>query len=365
MAVFKNLPRPGLLMLNPFYGLAVQLRNLLFDLRILRSTRFKLPVISVGNITVGGTGKTPHVEYLIRILKDDHQLAILSRGYKRKTNHYVLASHKTGIKDIGDEPVQMKRKFPDVQVAVDRKRVHGIRTLIDTVKNLDVIILDDAYQHRYVVPGLSIVLIDFNRPVFSDMLLPAGNLREPGRNLNRADIILVTKCPESLSPYIRESFIQKLHLNSNQQVFFTKYAYGSPLQIFQNKRSKQNVLSYKALHKSGASVLLVTGIANPAPLRLFLSNMVAVKKEIQFSDHHNFSFEDIQNIRNAFESIEGKEKYIFVTEKDAVRMQETMIMDKSFRRLLYYIPIEVKFLAKGEKPFIKKMNKYLKRATNK
>jgi tetraacyldisaccharide 4'-kinase len=362
MARIRHILRPVLFPFSLLYGLGVLTRNLLFDLQILRSKKFRLPVISVGNITVGGTGKTPHVEYLAHLLKHDFKLAVLSRGYKRKTRHFILASKKTGVTEIGDEPLQIKLKFPDIYVAVERDRVKGVKTLIETVNKLDLIILDDAFQHRTIKPGLSILLIDYNRPVFRDMLLPAGNLREPRNGLKRADIIIITKCPGNLTLFNRSEFISKLHITPEQDIFFTKYAYGLPESVFPDKKNKQEFLSYKHLHKSGNGILLVTGIANPGPLRHFLNEIVPVKEELSFPDHHNFTKQDFQLIKSTFKTIEAEEKYIIVTEKDAVRIRESEYPDKSLRKVLYYIPVEVKFLSKGEKPFIKKIYKYLKKA---
>ena len=362
MAGIRQIPRPALIPLSLIYGLVVSVRNLLFDLRILRSTRFKLPVIAVGNITVGGTGKTPHVEYLIQLLKNDYELAVLSRGYKRKTKDFILASTKSGVADIGDEPLQIKLKFPDINVAVERNRVKGVRTLIESIHKLDVVILDDAYQHRYIRPGLSILLVDYYRPVFNDMLLPAGNLREPWQNTKRADIIIVTKCPDHLSPNERSGFISNLHPGPKQAIYFTKYAYGSPVPVFPDKRGRQDTISHKHLHKSGTGVLLVTGIANPEPLRQFLKKNLQVKDELTYPDHHNYDRQDLQLIKSTYKTIEAKEKYIVVTEKDAVRIRESAIADKSFRKVFYYLPVEVKFLAKGEKPFIKRVYKFIRKS---
>ena len=362
MAAFRHIQRPLLLPLSPFYGLAVMIRNLLFDLQILKSTRFSLPVISVGNLTVGGTGKTPHVEFLVQLLRNDYKLAILSRGYKRRSSHFILATGKTGIHEIGDEPRQIKLKFPDIHVAVDRKRVQGIKILMQSIHNLDLVILDDAYQHRYVKPGLSVLLIDYNRPVFNDMILPAGNLREHFRNLKRADIIMVTKCPESLTPSQRGDFIVRLHLNSKQEVFFTRFSYGSPIPIFPDKHGKSEEITYKHLRRKGIGVMMVTGIASPQPFRKFLSENATKKEEMVFPDHHLFSSQDLQQIKSKFKSMEADEKYIMVTEKDAVRIRESEYIGKSLKKVLFYIPVEVKFLAKGEKPFIKKIYKYIRKA---
>jgi tetraacyldisaccharide 4'-kinase len=310
---------------------------------------------------VGGTGKTPHVEYLVQLLRNDYKLAVLSRGYKRKTNQFILASKSSGITEIGDEPKQIKLKFPGVYVAVDSNRVRGIRTLMQSIHNLDMVILDDAYQHRYVKAGLSILLIDYNRPIFKDMLLPAGNLREPRNNLNRADIIIVTKCPEILTSSQRGDFITRLCPNSKQAIFFTKFAYGSPVPVYPDKHAKSEPLTYKHMRKKGNGIMLVTGIAAPQPLRMFLADVATVKEEMTFQDHHLFTRQDFKQIKTTFKNIGTDEKYIVVTEKDAVRIRESDAVDKSLKKVMYYIPVEVKFLAKGEKPFIKKVYRYIKK----
>ncbi|KPL12396.1 MAG: tetraacyldisaccharide 4'-kinase, partial [Bacteroides sp. SM23_62] len=199
------------ILLYPFsllYGLAVSIRNKLYDYSVIKSHEFPIPIISVGNITVGGTGKTPHVEYLIELLKDEFNVAVLSRGYKRKTRHFIMAGSDSGVEDIGDEPVQIKQKFPDVHVAVDRKRVNGVEQLMAKIPDLDVVLLDDAYQHRRIKPGLSILLIDFNRPITKDRLLPAGRLREKAYEKRRGNIILVTKCPDRLKPIERQMIVK-------------------------------------------------------------------------------------------------------------------------------------------------------------
>jgi tetraacyldisaccharide 4'-kinase len=362
MARPRHITRPALLPLSLLYGFAMQIRNLLFDLKILKSTRFKLPVISVGNITVGGTGKTPHVEYLIRLLKDDFRIAVLSRGYRRKTRDFVLASRKSKVADIGDEPRQLKLKFPNVPVAVETNRVKGVRTLMENISKLDLVILDDAFQHRYILPGFSILLVDYNRPVFDDVLLPAGNLRESRQNATRADIIIVTKCPDHLSLPERHDFITRLCPSDTQEVFFTGFTYEKPVPVFPDKHGRQEPVSYKSLKKSRTGIMLVTGIANPAPLRQFLEQNLHVDDELIFDDHHEYDLKDIRYMQSRFQTIERADKCILVTEKDAVRLQELNIPDKRFRKSLYYIPVEVKFLAKGQKPFIKRIYKYMKKS---
>lgn len=192
--------RKWLTPLSMLYGMVVGIRNQLFELGFLKSRSFDIPVISVGNITVGGSGKTPHIEYLVRLLKDKVKVAVLSRGYKRKSKGYVLADADTSMSDIGDEPYQMKKKFPDIYIAVDKNRCEGIDNLTqqDATKDTDVVLLDDAFQHRYVKPGVNILLVDYHRLIISDKLLPAGRLREPKEGKARADIVIITKCPKDL-----------------------------------------------------------------------------------------------------------------------------------------------------------------------
>ncbi len=362
MARHRHITRPALLPLSLLYGIAVQIRNLLFDLKILKSTGFKISVISVGNITVGGTGKTPHVEYLIQLLKDDFRIAVLSRGYRRKTRDFVMASRKSKVADIGDEPRQLKLKFPDIPIAVETNRVRGVKTLMERISRLDLVILDDAFQHRYILPGFSILLVDYNRPVFEDILLPAGNLRESWQNAKRADIIIVTKCPDHLSLPERLDFITRMRLSDTQEVFFTGFTYGKPVPVFPGKHGRQEPVSYKSLKKSKTGIMLVTGIANPAPLRQFLEQNLRVDDELIFDDHHEYDQKDIRYMQSRFQTIERADKCILVTEKDAVRLQELEIPDKRFRKSFYYIPVEVKFLAKGQKPFIKRIFKYMKKS---
>ncbi|MBN2482071.1 MAG: tetraacyldisaccharide 4'-kinase [Bacteroidales bacterium] len=342
------------------YRLVVYVRNMLFDLKVLPSESFELPVIAVGNITAGGTGKTPHVEYLAGLLHDRYRIALLSRGYGRRTKGFLPVSPGSEVAEVGDEPLQIKRKFPSVDVAVDRRRVSGIRKLTDVSPRIEAVILDDAYQHRYVTPRLSILLIDYNRPVFHDLLLPAGNLREPWKNVARADIIIITKCPEKLNSIDKARFISRLIRRSDQEIFFTRYAYGAPVPVFPGKKNKQKPLNYKSLRKADPGVLLVTAIADPGPLRSHLHGFVDVAGERSYTDHHRFSYRDLEEISMRYNNIRKKTKYIFVTEKDAVRLRELRIGDKRLRKAFYYIPVEVKFLSKGEKRFIRRIIKSLK-----
>jgi len=359
MKGFRQIRRPLLLPFSFFYWIGVTVRNRLFDLRMLRSTGFDLPVVSIGNITIGGTGKTPHVEMLVRMLKRDFRIAVLSRGYKRKSTGYTMASRHSMVSDIGDEPMQIKNKFPEISVAVDSDRVHGVNKLLRSKHRPEIVILDDAFQHRYIRPGLSIVLVDYNRPVFNDFLLPAGNLREPWRNIMRSNIVIITKCPENLFPQEMTWFTQKLRLYKEQYLFFTTYSYGTPEAVFPAKKRK-NVPTFKQLRKAHAAILLVSGIANPQPLLEFLQKIVKVHETIFFADHHEYTNFDIQTVSVRFHSIPANEKYIIVTEKDAVKLRE-LDLDEKMKKVFLYVPVEVQFLARGEKAFYKLIDKYIKR----
>ncbi|MBF1073980.1 MAG: tetraacyldisaccharide 4'-kinase, partial [Prevotellaceae bacterium] len=244
-----------LLPLSWLYGLAVSLRNELFALGILKERSFSIPVISVGNITVGGSGKTPHVEYLIRLLQDYIKVGVLSRGYKRKSHGYVLADDNSTMRDLGDEPYQIKQKFHDIYVAVDKNRCNGITRLTHdkATSNVGVILLDDAFQHRYVKPGLNILLVDYHRLIIYDRLLPAGRLREPLNGKQRADIVIITKCPRDLKPMEFRILTKAMDLFPYQQLFFTTIDYGTPQALFSDKTTSLNKYN----------VLLVTGIASP------------------------------------------------------------------------------------------------------
>ncbi len=334
--------------LSLVYGLLVGFRNKLFDLKILKSTEFDIPVISIGNITVGGTGKTPHIEYLINLLHKEFRIATLSRGYKRKTRDFILASKKSSTDDIGDEPKQLKQKFPDISVAVDSKRVAGINRLLEKEKHLDAILLDDAYQHRYVKPGLSILLIDHNRPLCADHLLPYGNLRENKNEIRRADIIIITKSPQEAKPVDKKIFIRELKVLAYQFLYFTTYRYKEPVPVSENSAKPPE---YQQIKHDKSSILLVTGIARSASLVEFLRNYSDNITEIKFPDHHKYTSADLQKIKARFDKLPGKNKYIFTTEKDAVRFRELKMPDSEICSLMYLIPVEVKFLNEGEKKF--------------
>jgi tetraacyldisaccharide 4'-kinase len=335
-----------LLPLACLYGIAVWIRNRLFDRRILPATSFPLPVISIGNLAVGGTGKTPHTEYLIRLLKDNCRVAVLSRGYRRATSGFLLAAAGDGpttSSDIGDEPYQIWQKFPNITVAVDSKRTRGIRQLLALPedKRPEVILLDDAYQHRYVVPSLSLLLTDYHRLLFNDRLLPAGRLREPAGNISRAQIVVVTKCPEDLRPAERQAIAGGLRLHPGQTLFFSSLRYGRLLPVFRENPVRE--IAPETLKQRHTAVLLVTGIAHPEPLIDELSRCTERLQTMIYPDHHAFSGKDLLAIREACVRLDAEHKIIVTTEKDAARLANAARVPEALRNVLYYLPVEVTF----------------------
>lgn len=327
------------LLLFPFvliYGAVVTVRNKLFDKGLIKSKTYDVPVVAVGNITVGGTGKTPHIEYLSKLLSDKCRLAVVSRGYGRSTKGFLEVYPDSESHSVGDEPLQIKRKFSNVVVAVDEVRTDAIDKLLDgDVAN--VFLLDDAFQHRYVKVGMNIVLVDYNRPLFHDMMMPSGRLREPRRNINRADIVVVTKCPKSLSEEIQSDFVARLHLNFNQPVFFTTFSYGKLVPIDGN--APVNSID-------GVSVLAVTGISQPERMYQYLRECGANVFTLEFADHHSFSEIDMHKIYDAYsDMVKG---IVVLTEKDAVRLTPDLLAELG-NIPLYYLPVQVEFLSGVDK----------------
>ena len=340
--------------LSWLYGCIIGFRNFLFDVGVLKSRAFDIPVISVGNITVGGTGKTPHVEYLIRLLKDRFNVAVLSRGYKRRTKGYIVADANTIMTDIGDEPFPMKQKFPKVTVAVDAKRVHGIETLMDSDKKIDVILLDDAFQHRYVKPGINILLVDYHRLIIYDKLLPAGRLREPLSGKNRADIVIITKCPDALRPMEFRVVTKAMDLFPYQDLFFTKLAYDDLKHLYNGSTRELNSIG------SDEHVLLLTGIASPRQLREDLKPYVKNLTPLRFPDHHEFNDDDVQLINETFANMPSP-KIVITTEKDAVRINDTKGLSKEIKDNIYSLPVKIKFLLEQEEVFNEKIISYVRK----
>jgi tetraacyldisaccharide 4'-kinase len=339
-----------------FYGIVVFFRNKLYDFKILQSKEFHFPVISVGNITVGGTGKTPHTEYLIRLLKDEYKVAFLSRGYKRKTSDFVVATEQSTVDMIGDEPLQIKRKFPELMVAVDKNRVNGIHKLMENIPDLDIVLLDDAYQHRSVTPGINILLIDYNRPIKGDWLLPLGRLRESASEKKRADIIIVSKTPRDLLAMEKHVFEYHLGTLPHQTVYFTTISYGKPVPVF----TDQTEVSFMDVENTNLTVLLVSGIADPSLLLHETSLKYKKVIPLTYQDHHSFTKDDLSNIMVQFNAIDSEEKIIFTTEKDASRLFQ-FAMEKNIQPAVwYYIPIKMEFLSNDEEHFNHQIEHYVK-----
>ena len=345
--------------LYPFsaiYGLVVSLRNFLYDYKIFKSHEFEVPVISIGNITVGGTGKTPHTEYLVELLRKQFNVTTISRGYKRKTKGFLEVSNTSVAPEVGDEPLQIKSKFPEVQVVVDEKRVHAIRKVMadENLKSPDVVLLDDAFQHRSVTPGINILLIDFNRPIDKDMLLPAGRLREARWQMRRANVIIYTKCPQEISPITRRILMKDVALKPYQTLFFTTMVY-QPLQpVF-----PEAAIPTPLLASDKVSVLLLPGIANPDQLRKYLSHFSEEISEIKFPDHHNFNSANIQQIEQKFAAIGSENKIIITTEKDSMRLKD-MDLSPAMKARMFYIPLKIKFLDSEGKNFDDKIVTYVR-----
>ncbi len=329
--------------LSIIYGGVVFVRNKLFDWNILKSHTFSVPTISIGNIAVGGTGKTPHTEYIISLLIDRYKIGMLSRGYKRKTSGFILAGNNSTPMDIGDEPYQIYQKFGDrIKVAVCEKRVVGINELLKIDPNLDLIVLDDAFQHRYVKPSVSIVLTEFNHPCFEDKLLPLGRLRESTHSMrNRADIVIVTKCPDDIKPVNFRLFKKHLDLFPYQKLFFSKFKYDFLIPIFPKEST---YIPELAMLTNKDIILAVTGIASPRPLVKYLKTFRPTVKVMHFPDHHNFSKFDIKNIQEVYNSLSGRYKIILTTEKDAVRIANNPYFPFELKQHIFYQPINVEFI---------------------
>ena len=325
--------------LSWLYGIGVCLRNKLFDWGWLRSKSFDIPVICVGNLAVGGTGKTPHTEYLIRLLQNEGiNVAVLSRGYKRKSKGYILATAESSAGKIGDEPYQIKSKFPDIRVAVDEDRCHGIEQLLK-LKNpaVDAVLLDDAFQHRRVKAGLNILLTDFHRLLCDDVLLPAGRLREPAGGKNRAQIVIVTKCPDNIKPIDFNIITKRLHLYPYQQLYFSKFRYGSLIPLFPE-------IGKGTVCAGNEQVLLVTGIASPAPLVEEVKSHTPNVSLLAFGDHHDFSTKDLQFIEERFLQLEKDKRMIITTEKDATRLKNHPALSETLKPYIYVLPIKIELL---------------------
>ncbi len=334
------------------YGVGTKFRNMLYDQQWIASKSYPLPVICVGNLAVGGTGKTPHTEYLVELLLSRGlQVATLSRGYKRHTKGYLKATPQSTALDIGDEPWQLLHNHPGIIVTVDEDRCHGIEQLMQEQPKVDAIILDDAFQHRAVRAGLNILLTDYHRLYTRDMLLPAGRLRESKSGAKRAHIVVVTKCPASLSENEANDIKAELHLLPHQQLYFSTIAYGTPQPMFTEPRHMLNNSRHASSIDASCHLLAVTGIAHPESMIDYLHSLTPNIEHISYADHHEFTTSDFQLMQQKFAQLPEK-KLIITTQKDAARLQTfSAQLDDTFKQRLYALPINIKLLFGQEDAF--------------
>ncbi len=343
---------PGKLLLwtaSKLYGMAVALRNRFYDCGILRSHSFSLPVICVGNITAGGTGKTPHVIYLAERLSLNARVTVLSRGYLRKSHGFRQVTPACSTTETGDEPLMIAQSLPRARVFVDRNRANGISEIISLYPDTDVVILDDGFQHRAVKAGMYILLTDWNRLMTRDRLLPSGLLREHIRAIRRADTVIVTKTPMQATEAARAEVRKELlSAGANESIFFTTLAYGKLSHLFSNRTRELT---------GETSILLVTGIANPLPLKEYLEGKAAKVAHMSFPDHHFYTRSDVEKISSAFGAITGADKIIITTSKDGVRLKEITNIADHVREALHYLPVSVQFID-NELEFLTKVYSY-------
>lgn len=339
------------LLLWPFsllYSLLMTVRNRLFDAGWLPATAFPLPVISVGNLTVGGTGKTPLTELLLQLLSGSYRCATLSRGYGRATKGLRLAKEEDTALSIGDEPRQLQLKFPRLQVAVAEKRVEGMQALLRLPHPPQVVVLDDAFQHRYVKAGLSILVVDYHRPLWKDFCLPAGNLRESFAGRKRADLVVVNKCPPKLSEQEAEEIRKKLSLTPKQTLFFASMRYLSPRPL--GDQATEALLEDR-LPPPGEELIVLAGIARPEPFFRQMEAYGRPLRKLVFPDHHAFSAKDVEQLRKALKSDNTGRSIIVTTEKDAVRLAAVPEMDSDLLSRIWYQPIRLQILFDQQKTF--------------
>ncbi|MEA3504967.1 MAG: tetraacyldisaccharide 4'-kinase [Bacteroidota bacterium] len=344
------------ILLLPFaiiYGTITGIRNKLFDWGIIKSKSFNIPIISIGNINMGGTGKSPHIEYLVRLLQSNNNVATLSRGYKRKTKGFKLVKQQATALEVGDEPAQFKHKFRNITVAVDEKRVHGVKKLQELDPYLNVVLLDDAFQHRYIKPGLSILLTDFHNTYNNDYLFPSGTLRESRSGAKRADIIIITKMPKVLSPITKRRLYNEIKPKEHQELFTTYLKYGKLNHVFK----KSPVTKAKKF----STIIMVSGIANPYPLEEHLRRKCNELITLSYKDHHNFSKKDILNIKKIFDNTFTKNKAIITTEKDAMRIMSAEGNELIKELPLYYISVEIGFHKEQKQKFDRIIKKYVRK----
>lgn len=342
------------ILLSPFsllYGAMISLRNIFYEARLLRSTSFSLPVINVGNLSMGGTGKTPHIEHLISQLSPYINVATLSRGYKRKTKGFRLVAYNDDAITAGDEPLQFKKKFPDIPVAVSESRNIGIPMMLKYNPQIQTVLLDDAFQHRSVVPGMNILLTSYDEPFYEDHLLPLGRLREPRKSYERANIIIVTKCPDALSEAEKSNVISHIKPLKHQKVYFSKYAYQDPYYIFDP--------SITVSLKEDSHVVLISAIANVDYLIDYLADVATVDNIVKFEDHHYFTDLELEQFKKIYDNIGEDNAFFITTEKDAMRLalHEEFILKHKIP--IFVLPAQVEFLDGDDADYVADVKAFL------
>jgi tetraacyldisaccharide 4'-kinase len=338
-----------LLPISFIYGMLVWIRNKLYDLKVLKSAQFNFPLICIGNLAIGGTGKTPMTEWVVTRLKNDFQLAILSRGYKRRTKGFAIANEHTSAIEIGDEPMQFHLKFPDITVAVGEERLVAIPQILYQRPEVQAIIMDDAFQHRAVHAGLNILLTEYQNLYTRDLMLPAGDLRDIKSSSGRANVIIVTKCPETLSREQRKRIELELRPAPAQTCFFTTIKYGLPYHLFSRV--------VKPITQE-TEILLVCGIANPKHLKTYLTTQTKSYEMIRYADHHIFKINDLAEIKQHFDRMSGSNKMIITTEKDAVRLHKFKSELEHYP--IFVLPITHEFLFEETNTFLDLLIDFIK-----
>jgi tetraacyldisaccharide 4'-kinase len=337
--------------LSALYGLATDIRNYLFDRNFFKSVKFPIPVISIGNIAAGGTGKTPHTEFILNVLNKSYKCAVLSRGYKRTTTGFLEVNERYNFADVGDEPLQIARKFSNVNVAVAEKRTYGIKKILEKYPETNVVILDDAFQHRQVKPSLSILLTSYRKLFTTDFLLPAGHLRERRNNYKRADIIIITKCPVNIGKDEINAIRMKINPIKHQRIFFSGYEYSDLIPVFNDENNKK--IDFNNLKSRKYTGLILTGIASTKEFWDKTSELCDDTITLTFTDHHDFTRNDIRKIEKIFGNIKNDDKIIITTEKDAIRLVDNKFISNNIKQYFFYIAISVKILDNNEDLFIK------------
>ena len=317
--------------LSFIYGSITAIRNLLFDYGIFKSQSYTIPIICIGNLSLGGTGKTPHTQYLLDLLKNNYKVAVLSRGYGRKNSNLQFVEITSNAFEVGDEPLQLKQNNPECLVVVEKNRNKGVKKILNDFPETEVILLDDGYQHRWIKAGFNIIITPFSSPYYKDYLMPVGKLRESKKGVSRANAVIFSKTPENTNPTLKKGMLERLHLFAHQEAYFSGIEYHRFKCINNNTELEEN---------NPYSITLVSGIANANPLIKYLEEKGHSINHLKYSDHHNYSSNDIDTILAEYNADKSIKKLILTTEKDATKLKQFLPHFKDVN--FYYIPIEIK-----------------------